>query len=93
MAILIFLGSSLLNVQELSFGEFKSYFPNRDLPLIFDNYSDKNGEIIPSELALTFICKGDSSLLTFENIGINQETQEVVYKEVKPYNYNGYFYF
>ena len=84
------LGGVLAVTQITRFTKFLSYFPSVPIPVTFDNFSTKNGEVIPSELALEFICLGDSSLLTYENIGRNQETQKIVYKELKLYKYKGY---
>jgi hypothetical protein len=73
--------------QETKFEKFTSYFPQKNLPYNFEN---KGCEKIPPELSLPFLCNNDSTLLAWKNVGVDQETSEVVYKILEPYQYKGY---
>lgn len=92
--ILIFLAIVIFDVpaisQDINFEKFISYFPDKELPYIINNFSNNSGNNIPDSFALKYLCGGDSSLLTFENVGINQETREVVYRHIEPYQYKAY---
>jgi hypothetical protein len=90
LMISITLVGACSDAQNGNFKDFSSYFQDGQLPFVIDNFNIPKGKIVPSYLALTYICKGDSSLLTFENIGINQDTREVVYKKQVPYQYKAY---
>jgi hypothetical protein len=89
IATILCLGSCS-NGQEKSFKSFISYFSIMPLPFTVDNFSEHKGELVPPDLAFLYLCKGDSSLLTFESVGINHDTQEVVYRKLKSYEYKAY---
>lgn len=80
----------LLHAQNDGFKEFVSYFPDKSLPYVKNNFSSDKSNNIPATFALRYLCNGDSSLLVFENVGINQETHEVVYRNIEPYQYKAY---
>ncbi|MBV6641903.1 MAG: hypothetical protein KI791_14360 [Cyclobacteriaceae bacterium] len=87
----IIISISLFSVCEVtSFDQFVSYFPSKGVPFSLDNYNTSDGKAIPSKLAFEYICKGDSSMLTFINTGQNQETQKIIYSESSPYEYKAY---
>jgi hypothetical protein len=92
MLWITFLGGCSV-AQNGNFNDFSAFFQKAQFPLVVDNYTIPEGQIVPSNLALNYICKGDSSMLTFENIGTNQDTHEIVYKELVPYQYKAYFKF
>ncbi len=81
---------AVLNAQNADFGDFISYFPEKQLPYLKNNFTKDITKLIPANLALKYLCGNDSSFLTFNVVGRNQETLEVKYHKLKPFDYRGY---
>ena len=73
---------------DANFESFKQYFE----PVI-DSFSLPENFIwneISTEMALRFICQDDSSKLYWEDVGVDYDTDKVIYREKKEYKYKAF---